>query len=87
MLAAPAATYSGGFAGYNATAPQHGSKIDADAPDTVRYVGYLKREARRNSSEGSRWRDGLRLSNELQWLCGQTHNGTHANSPAHSRQG
>ncbi|KAF5406632.1 MAG: Subtilase family protein [Candidatus Udaeobacter sp.] len=42
MLAAPAVSYSGGIAGYNATAPQHGRKIDPAARDTVRYVGYLK---------------------------------------------
>ena len=42
MLAAPAVGYSGGIAGYNATAPHHGRKIDPAAPDTVRYVGYLK---------------------------------------------
>src|SRR5215510_7529193 len=42
MLAAPAVSYSGGIAGYNATAAHHGRKIDPAAPDTVRYVGYLK---------------------------------------------
>jgi len=42
MLAAPAVSYSGGIAGYNATAPRHGRKIDPLASDTVRYVGYLK---------------------------------------------
>ena len=42
MLAAPAVTYSGGITGYNATAPQRGQKLDPSAPDTVRYVGYLK---------------------------------------------
>jgi hypothetical protein len=42
MLAAPAVSYSGGIAGYNATAPHHGRKIDPLASNTVRYVGYLK---------------------------------------------
>src|SRR4029453_18149828 len=42
MLAAPAVSYSGDIAGYNATAPHQGRKIDPAAPDTVRYVGYLK---------------------------------------------
>jgi peptidase inhibitor I9 len=42
MLAAPAVSYSGGIAGYNATAPHPGRKIDPLASDTVRYVGYLK---------------------------------------------
>lgn len=42
MLAAPAVTYSGGIAGYNATAPQRGRKVDPAAADTMRYVGYLK---------------------------------------------
>ena len=42
MLAAPAVSYSGGIAGYNATAPHPGRKIDPLASNTVRYVGYLK---------------------------------------------
>src|SRR5262245_51507550 len=42
MSAPPAVSYSGGIAGYNATAPRRGRKVDPAAPDTVRYVGYLK---------------------------------------------
>jgi hypothetical protein len=38
MLAAPAVGYSGGIAGYNATAPQHGRKINPLVPDTVRHT-------------------------------------------------
>jgi subtilisin family serine protease len=42
MKLAPAAAYRGDISGYNATAPGQGQKIDPLAPDTVRYVGYLK---------------------------------------------
>src|SRR4051812_2578125 len=42
MRDAPAVAYKGGVAGYKATAPKKGEKIDPMAPDTVRYVGYLK---------------------------------------------
>jgi subtilisin family serine protease len=42
MKLAPAAAYRGDIPGYNATAPRQGQKIDPLAPDTVRYVGYLK---------------------------------------------
>lgn len=42
MKVAPAAAYRGDIHGYNATAPRQGQKIDPLAPDTVRYVGYLK---------------------------------------------
>jgi subtilisin family serine protease len=42
MKLAPAAGYRGDISGYNATAPGQGQKIDPLAPDTVRYVGYLK---------------------------------------------
>ena len=42
MVHAPAVAYTGDVAGYNATKPGHGKKIDPLAADTVRYVGYLK---------------------------------------------
>jgi subtilisin family serine protease len=42
MLASPAVAYKGDIAGYNATAPNKGEKIDPLASDTVRYAGYLK---------------------------------------------
>jgi subtilisin family serine protease len=42
MLAAPAVSYSGGIAGYNATAPRRGQKINPLESNTLRYVGYLK---------------------------------------------
>src|SRR5688572_25544270 len=42
MRQAPAVVYKGEIAGYKATAPKKGQKIDPLAPDTVRYVGYLK---------------------------------------------
>jgi subtilisin family serine protease len=38
---APAAGYTGGVAGYAATRPAAGTKIDADAPAVARYRGYL----------------------------------------------
>src|SRR5205823_2366270 len=38
----PAVAYDGGVAGYAATKPKHGSKIDPNAPDVVKYVGYLQ---------------------------------------------
>ena len=42
MKAAPAVAYTGDVAGYNATKPTQGQKIDPLAVDTVRYIGYLK---------------------------------------------
>src|SRR4051812_14141036 len=48
MRHAPALTYKGGVAGYKATAPKRGQKIDPLAADTVRYVDYL--EARHNDA-------------------------------------
>src|SRR5687767_172306 len=42
MEDAPAVAYKGGIAGYQATAPKKGEKINPIAPDVVRYVGYLK---------------------------------------------
>jgi subtilisin family serine protease len=42
MLAAPAVSYSGGVAGYNATKPGNGQKIDPLAANTLSYVSYLK---------------------------------------------
>ena len=42
MKAAPVAGYTGNIAGYRATKPNPGQKIDPLAGDTVRYVGYLK---------------------------------------------
>src|SRR3954469_5362131 len=42
MRQAPAVAYKGGVAGYKATSPDKGQKIDPFAPDTVRYVDYLK---------------------------------------------
>jgi subtilisin family serine protease len=38
---APVAAYAGTIRGYRATKPQKGRKIDPNAPDVVRYVGYL----------------------------------------------
>jgi subtilisin family serine protease len=37
----PAVAYDGSVAGYKATKPKQGGKIDPQAPDVVRYVGYL----------------------------------------------
>src|SRR5688572_26147012 len=42
MQDAPAVAYKGGVAGYKATAPKKGEKINPLAPDVVKYVGYLK---------------------------------------------
>jgi hypothetical protein len=38
----PAVAYDGGIAGYAATKPKRGEKIDPNAPDVGKYVGYLK---------------------------------------------
>jgi hypothetical protein len=38
----PAVAYNGGIAGYAATKPKGGSKIDPNAPDVTKYVGFLK---------------------------------------------
>ena len=42
MKAAPAAAYTGDIAGYSATKPGKGQKIDPLAANTLSYVGYLK---------------------------------------------
>jgi subtilisin family serine protease len=42
MKASPAASYTGDIAGYSATKPSPGQKVDPLAANTVRYVGYLK---------------------------------------------
>ena len=42
MLPSPAASYTGDVAGYAATKPKKGEKIDPSATNTVRYAGYLK---------------------------------------------
>src|SRR5688572_26020272 len=42
MQDAPAVAYKGGVAGYKATAPKKGEKINPIAPDVVKYVDYLK---------------------------------------------
>lgn len=42
MQDAPAVAYKGGVAGYKATAPKKGEKINPLAPDVVKYVDYLK---------------------------------------------
>ena len=42
MKDAPAVVYKGGVAGYKATAPKAGQKIDPFSTDVVRYTGYLK---------------------------------------------
>jgi subtilisin family serine protease len=39
----PALVYSGGIAGYAATKPRQGQKIDPDAPAVSNYVGYLSK--------------------------------------------
>ena len=41
MAEPPAIAYQGGVAGYAATQPAKGKKIDPDSPDVSRYVGYL----------------------------------------------
>ena len=41
MANLPAVAYDGGVAGYQATKPAQGKTIDPNAPDVVRYVGYL----------------------------------------------
>jgi hypothetical protein len=38
----PAVAYDGGVSGLKATKPKQGQKIDPNAPDVVKYVGYLK---------------------------------------------
>jgi subtilisin family serine protease len=60
MKLPPAAGYRGDVSGYNATAPGQGQKIDPLAPDTVRYVGYLKGkhdEALRKAGGGAKIHD------------------------------
>jgi subtilisin family serine protease len=42
MKAAPAVSYTGDIAGYTATKPSRGQKIDPLAANTLSYVGYLK---------------------------------------------
>jgi subtilisin family serine protease len=42
MIQNPVVAYEGGIAGYKATAPAKGSKIDSLDADVVKYVGYLK---------------------------------------------
>jgi subtilisin family serine protease len=42
LAADPVVAYDGGLAGYKATSPKAGEKIDPQSPDVVRYVGYLK---------------------------------------------
>jgi subtilisin family serine protease len=42
MVNTPAVSYSGDVAGYKATKPRQGQKIDPLATDVVRYVSYLK---------------------------------------------
>src|SRR5687768_3921924 len=42
MQDAPAVAYKGGVAGYKATAPKKGEKINPLAPEVVKYVDYLK---------------------------------------------
>ena len=37
----PAVAYDGGIAGYSATKPQHGEKINPNSPVVSKYVGYL----------------------------------------------
>jgi hypothetical protein len=41
MAEPPAVAYAGGVAGYAATQPAQGKKIDPDSPEVSRYVGYL----------------------------------------------
>src|SRR4051812_20395471 len=38
----PAVAYDGGIAGYAATKPARGEKINPNSPDVAKYVGYLK---------------------------------------------
>src|SRR5436305_5771798 len=38
----PAVAYDGGIAGYDATKPARGAKIDPNSPGVAKYVGYLK---------------------------------------------
>ena len=42
MAALPAVAYDGSVAGYKATQSNKGNKIDPNAPDVTKYVGYLK---------------------------------------------
>ena len=44
MEAAPVVAYGGGVAGYAATKPAKGRKIDPASPSVVKYAGYLKRQ-------------------------------------------
>jgi len=41
LAEAPAAAYEGGIAGFKATKPAHGKKLDSSSPDVSNYVGYL----------------------------------------------
>ncbi len=41
LAEAPAAAYEGGIAGYKATKPAQGKKLDSSSPDVSSYVGYL----------------------------------------------
>ena len=65
MKAAPVAGYTGNIAGYRATKPNPGQKVDPLAADTVRYAGYLKGkhdEALRKVGGGA---EDSRLCNQL----------------------
>ena len=73
MMASPAASYTGDVAGYAATKPKKGEKIDPIAANTVRYVGYLKGkhdQALRKVHGGAKIYD---YAIELQWVCRKTH--------------
>ncbi|MDQ3120797.1 MAG: S8 family serine peptidase, partial [Verrucomicrobiota bacterium] len=57
MKEAPAVAYKGEIAGFKATAPKQGEKINPIAPDVVKYVGFLKGrhdEALRNVGNGQK---------------------------------
>jgi hypothetical protein len=47
LAAEPAATYAGGVAGYAATAPAPGARLDAAQAHVQQYLGYLQREVDR----------------------------------------
>src|SRR6266498_3408967 len=48
---APVAAYQGGVAGFPATKPAPGGKLDKTAPNVVRYAGHLR--ARRHAEQGA----------------------------------
>ena len=68
LVQAPVATYGGGVAGYAATKPGKGKKLDAGSSAAQSYAGYLNAKHYERAREGRRRRQGLRLHRRLQRL-------------------